>query len=398
MLRPSSQAQFGRAAIDDAVPVGDFGRGDASIQVTGLKPGHYYNIRVITINAANFSTFGPLIRLRTTPPLPADANSATAFNDDFINGDPDESEPASIRATPSQFDAVPLSGPHQMLRESSANHHNSRRSAPARRVSLPTHSVENSRNSTLRSESSNEIEVEGVIKQLTDKLEISRREQQEIDKQIIEEEDDSKRAMADLIRERDTLKQMLKEKEDASSELRKHGNYLDKLNRSAQSKKAAKEKVLHQKIAERQKMKDDIIRWHQEISEMGEDTEEMMNEKAGITAAKDEEIAKVRKTISEDQAMIKSLEEEIRVEGVQIKAIERERGKPDVSLHEEQEQLRAEKENEHAWEAKAQTTQAQLATLWQTLQQVCPPSLKVLFFIVLTNSRLRQRINGLRNT
>ena len=372
MLRASSSAQSVRqAAFDDAILVGDFGRGDSSIQVTGLKPGHYYNIRVITTNTANFSTYGSLIRLRTTPPSSADANSAAAYNDDFTNGDSDESEPASIRAMPSHFEAISPPGPHQMLRESSASHHNSRRAAPVRRISPPSHNVENLINSTLRSESADEIEGEGVIKRLTDKLEISRREQQEIDKQMIEEEDDSKRAIADLSSERDNLKQILKEKEDASSELRKHGNYLDKLNRAAQSKKAAKEKVLNQKIAERQKMKDDIIRWDQEINEMGKDTEELMAEKASITTAKDEEIAKVRKMINEDQSVIKSLEEEIRAEGVQIKAIERERGKPEVSVHEGQEQMRAEKENEHAWEAKMQATQAQLASLWQTLQQVC---------------------------
>lgn len=359
------------AAVDNAVPVGDFGRGDASLQVTGLKPGHYYNIRVITINAVNFSTFGPLIRLRTTPPPPADTNGATPYDDDFNSDNPEESEPASIHATPSHFDHNPPSTPHQMLRESSANQHSNSRTVPVRRISLSTHSLENSVDSIFRPGSADEAEVEGVIKQLTDKLEVSRREQHEVYKQIIEEEDDSKRAMTDLVRERDNLKQMLKEKEDASSELRKHGNYLDKLNRAAQSKKAAKEKLLHQKTVERQKIKDDAIRWDQEISEMSKYTEEMTIEKASITAIKDEEIAKVRKMISEDQALIKSLEEDIRVEGVQIKAIERERGKPDVTGREEQEQRRAEKENEHAWEAKAQVTQAQLATLWQSLQQVC---------------------------
>lgn len=358
------------AGVDHAILVGDFGRGDASIQVTGLKSGHYYNIRVITTNAANFSTFGPLIRLRTTPPQQASTNTAIIANREVMSDELDESEPASIRATPSHFDVTPLSGSQQMLRESSGSHHNSRRTVSGRRSSPSTHSIENSTGSANAPGSADEVEVEGIIKRLTEKLEVSRREQHEIDKQILEEDQDSKSAMTDLIKERDSLKQILKEKEEASSELRKHGNYLDKLNRTAQSKKAAKEKVLHQKVAERQKMRDEITQWDKEIGEMVKDTSDMMSEKAGITAAKEDEIARVRKGICEDQALIKSLEEEIRIKGIQIKAIEREREKPDEALHEEYEQRRTKKENEH-WEAKVQTTQAHLTTLWQTLQQVC---------------------------
>lgn len=350
--------------------VGDFGRGDASIQVTGLKSGHYYNIRVITTNSANFSTFGPLIRLCTTSSPQASTNSAMITNHEIPNDELDESEPASIRATPSHFDATFPSSSQQMLRESSGSHHNTRRTVTGRRSSPSTHSIENSNSSANHTGSADEIEVEGIIKRLTEKLEVSRREQQEIDKQILEEEQDSKRAMTDLIKERDGLKQILKEKEEASSELRKHGNYLDKLNRTAQSKKAAKEKVLHQKVAERQKVKDDITQWDKEISDMVKDTNEMMGEKAGITAAKDDEIVRVRKGISEDQVLIKSLEEDIRIKGIQIKAIEREREKTDDAIHEEYEQRRAKQENEQ-WEAKMQATQAQLANLWQTLQQVC---------------------------
>ena len=357
------------AGVDLVVLVGDFGRGDASIQVTGLKPGHYYNIRVITTNAANFSTFGPLIRLRTTPPQQASTDSAIFVNREICDDELDESEPASIRATPSQFDATSPPGSQQMLREVSGSLQNSRRTVPARRSSPSTNSIENSNGSAIHNGSADEIEMEELLKQLTEKLEVSRREQQEIDKQISEEEHDSKRAMTDLIKERDGLKQMLKEKEEASSELRKHGNYLDKLNRTAQSKKAGKEKALHQKVAERQKVKDDILRWDKEIGEIVKDTDEMTNEKSGITAAKEVEIARVRESIYEDQILIKSLEEEIRIKGVQIKVIEREREKPEDPMHQEHEQRRAEKENEN-WEAKMQATQSQLSNLWQTLQQV----------------------------
>lgn len=220
--------------------------------------------------------------------------------------------------------------------------------------------------------SSDEDESEETIQRLTEKLDSLRREQQEIDKLISEEEQESKKSMAELVKERDRLRQILKEKEEASSELRKHGNYLDKLNRTAQSKKAAKEKTLQQKKAERQKIKDDIARWDREIIDMQRDADAMAKETAGVVADKVNEVAEIRKGIAEDQVVIKSLEEDIRVKGIQIKAMEKERETPGGDRDEEEEHARAEREKDEVWEAKAQATQAHLSALWHTLQQVIP--------------------------
>lgn len=269
--------------------------------------------------------------------------------------------PATIRAAPSHFDNTLPSISHQtMLQEFSGNQNSSRKTSSGQRGAFWTYGAGNSSNSIPNSCNKDNIEVESVIKHLTERLEVSRREQQDVDRQISEEETESKRVMAEIMRERDGLKQILKEKEETSSELRKQGNHLDKLNRTAQSRKAAKEKILQQKKVERQKMDDDIVRWSKEISEIGRDTQEMMNEKAEINAAKDLDIAEVRKGISEYQTWIKSLEEEIRIKGIQIKEIEKAREKPGF-LNAGQ-KSRANKEPEE---------NPQLIMLLHNLQQVC---------------------------
>lgn len=350
-----------RASVDHSLSVGDFGPDDDTIHLTGLKPGHYYNIRVITTNAAEFSTYGPLIRLRTLAAQPTGIDSGTALDDKSGNDLLEENVPATIRAAPSYFDNTLPSTPHQaILQEFSGNQNNARRATSGQRGTFWTCGAGISSNPVLNSGRKDDIEVEGVIKQLTEKLEVSRREQQEVDKQISEEDNESKRVMAEISKERDSLKQILREKEETSSELRKQGNHLDKLNRTAQSRKAAKEKILLQKKADRQKMEDDIARWNKEISEIGSDTQEMMNEKAEITAANDLEVSEVRKGISEHQAWIKSLEEDIRIKGIQIKEIERAREKPDLP-------------NPHQWRRsnKEPEENPQLITLLHNLQQVC---------------------------
>ena len=285
---------------------------------------------------------------------------------------PGEGEPASIRAAPLHFESPSNAVTHHIIREPSLGHNQSRRTASGRRDSPATSGNEQGARHTNRAGSSDEDDLKETIRRLTEKLDSSRREQQDIDKLISEDEQESKRFMAEMVKERDRLRQILKEKEEASSELRKHGNYLDKLNRTAQSKKAAKEKILHQKKAERQKVKDDIARWDREIIDMHRDADEMAKETAGVVAAKDNEVAEIRKGIAEDQVVIKSLEEDIRVKGIQIKAMEKERETPGGVGDEEEEHTRGEREKDELWEAKAQATQAHLSTLWHTLQQVIP--------------------------
>ena len=103
------------------------------------------------------------------------------------------------------------------------------------------------------------------IRELTEKIELLKAQKEEVDKQIEEDDMESKTHIIDSMKARDRLKQVHREKEEASVELRRRGNHLDKVNRSAQSRKAAKEKQLQQKKTERQKIKQEIARWDREI-------------------------------------------------------------------------------------------------------------------------------------
>ncbi len=220
----------------------------------------------------------------------------------------------------------------------------------------------------IQTEGSDEDESTDIILRLTERLDFLRNEVQRTEKETNEEEQESKRYLAELTKERDGLKQIFKEKEEASSELRRHGNHLDKLNRTAQSKKAAKEKQLQQKLADRQRFRDDTARWERETIEMKRDTEDMEREKADVIAAKNKEVADIRKSNAEDAAAIKLLEEEIRMIGVQIKAMEKDREKLSNEGSEGHERSRSERENDQDWETKLQAIQAQLGSFWQAVQ------------------------------
>ena len=217
--------------------------------------------------------------------------------------------------------------------------------------------------------SNQEDESQEAIQKLTERLNLLRAEKERIDRETNDDDEESSRLLADLTRERDTLRQEYKEKEEASSDLRKHGNQLEKINRAAQSRKVTKEKQLHQKRSERQKLKDDMVKWETETVQMRQDADDMMKETADIVASKNWDVGEIRKSIIEDAAVIKSLEEEIRSKGVQIKAMERDQ--ENLANHGDggQHWDKLERENDEAWNLRMQTMQAQLGTLWQTLQQ-----------------------------
>lgn len=359
--------------------VGEFSRWDASIQVTGLKPGHYYNIRAIAINAANFSTPGPLIRLRTSLPPAQSVNSASTLDDVQTSGGTSAAagtEPAGLRAAVSHTESTTPMSSHAMTREHSGSqsHHHNKRMVSGRRSSPATNGVEHvaEQSGGVGGVGGDEQdESEETIKQLTEKLDSLRHEYEDTEKQIDDEEDEFETSRTTMIKERDSLKHGLKEKEEASFELKKQVRELDKLNRSTQSKKAAKEKILHQKLAERQRMKDDLLRWDEEIIEMRKDSEEMEAEKIAVIDGKDKKVTDVKGAIQRCQVSIKSMEEDIRVRGIQILSLEKDRKRPDEGQSDIDRGLeRVEKDQDQAWEGKLLALQGKYTSLWQNLQQV----------------------------
>lgn len=348
--------------------VGDFGHADTSIQVTGLKPAQYYNIRVIATNTADFSTFGPLIRVRTIPSSLESSNTHYLTRTDFSDATY-EDEPASVRASPSHFDSFLPATPHQSTRDHNASHYVGKKLASTHTSPAAHQSIELSPDATVPARP-DESKSQEDIERLTERLDSARRDQQEIDKQFRDEDQESQKVLREFAQERDRLRHILKEREESSSELRKHGNYLDKLNRATQSKKATQEKVLMQKRAERSRMSEEIDWWDTETLEIAEDIDHMMSESASIVAGSSIALAEVRERIADDQSVIKRIEEEIRLKGAQIKAIENDTDIADHIDSDERLRVQVEKEAEEAWEANTLAAQAQLANLWQVLQQV----------------------------
>ena len=348
--------------------MGEINRGETSIQVTGLKPSHFYNIRVIASTTANFSTLGQLIRLRTLPPSELKACQSSIAELVDVDEGYESGQVAAIRPAPAQYESVPVA---HMVRESSAGVMSSRRTASGRRNSPASQVMEQSPSCSRHGSNTEHNDPEDSVEDLTRRLDSLRQEQHDMDRQMQEEEAQSKQSIADLTKDRDRLRQVLKEREDGNAELRKQGNVLEKQHRQAQSRKAQKEHLLNQKKAERQKVKDDIVRWDEQIAAIRQETQSIIGEKAEVLSGKDIDIGQLRSGILEDQAAIKQLEEEIRTTGAEIKAIEKDREQHSQFGAEEQQFAQQDRDDDEAWEAKVHAAQAEISRMWRALQQVC---------------------------
>lgn len=278
-----------------------------------------------------------------------------------------ELPPATVHgtSTPSKTNL-----PSSANRETTGGPSQRKRTISGRRNSPAASGAEQITDHALDDASSEDDESPETLQRLTERLEFLRAEKERVDNETAEEELESKRHLAELTKERDRLKQELKEKEDINTELRKHGNHLDRVHRAAQSRKTTKEKQLQQKKAERQKLKDDIEKWARETIEMKRDTQEMIEEKARVVAASDKEVAEIRKGIAQDLAANKILEEDIRILGSQIKELEKRHEELSSTGRENLAQAQMEQEHDQIWESKMQDLQTQMEAVWQAAQQM----------------------------
>jgi chromosome segregation ATPase len=164
----------------------------------------------------------------------------------------------------------------------------------------------------------------------------------------------------------------VKEKEEASGDLRKHVNKLESVNRTVQSERSKREKLLQQKEAEWKKRKEDIARWDEQMAQMSEETLRVMEEKARLESEAAKQVTEYRTKIADEQTEMKALDEDIKVKGSRIKKLEEERRRLEDDDNDDGKELdRLEKERERFWEVKMANLRAQYTSLISVHSQVC---------------------------
>ncbi|KAI9763608.1 MAG: hypothetical protein M1840_000402 [Geoglossum simile] len=382
--RPSPQNTVVKHFIQvNGINVGDSSRLETAVTVTGLKPDHLYNIRVVAANAHNFQAPSRLIRLRTEGrkrPRAGSIVGGSVGGDEHdqtgsLGGESGNESPGVLAHGP--YLEPPMQAPvaQPMAREYSGGHHQGRRHGLGRKIS-PTHMAAESLPPQIghldhSGPPTDQVNQGQCVQQLTETLESFRRETEDIEHLLAQAEEEYESTRTGLIEERDRLKHANKEKEDISTELRKEVASLDRANRSAQSRKSAKEKQLQQKQGERKKIGMDSQRWREEILAIRVQLGRLEEERTEAVDRAEKKIKQIRQELLGRQQSIKSMEEEVRVKGCQIKELEEERRKlkgSDDNAGRDRDWL--EKEKELQWEQRNRQLVERYRADWNTLQQV----------------------------
>jgi DNA repair exonuclease SbcCD ATPase subunit len=220
-------------------------------------------MRIVTVNSASFQAPSAPVRVRTLP-ASSELFYGNASHKETLeeNADEDYTPTPIIRPNKNLVDVViPPIVPPVMTREHS---NSTSRVRPGRRNSPASQTVDQARSAHETADSLQSI------KELTEKLDALRREIEDVEKQIQDDEEEYKAQKMTLEEERDEKRQVLKQKEDKSRDLRKEAASLERTNASAQARRTQLEKLLHEKEMERKKLKDDVERWSREAGELRE--------------------------------------------------------------------------------------------------------------------------------
>ncbi|KAK8072038.1 hypothetical protein PG996_005386 [Apiospora saccharicola] len=287
---------------------------ETAITVTGLKPSHFYNIRVIAVSHSNFQAGSRSIRLRT---YNKDGRPETGNGRVPASWVPEESSSSSaeshddegnLRVATAAVETASIPETTVAPMQMSASGSVTRRNTLTRKHSPSTASMDQSVKDAL------ERVPEGSLVELSARFESIRKDTEESLAQLEKDERDHQKLLDELTEEKKTKKQILKEKDETTNKYKGEVNSTDRAMRSTQTRKTNVEKRLRDKENERKKLHDDIARqagFEQEKAKIQKDVEERKRE--------------YRDQIEALQASLAQEEAELREKGKELKEAEDQR-------------------------------------------------------------------------
>ena len=295
---------------------------ESAVVITGLQPDSFHVVRVALVNSLEFSSKSAPIRFRTKQAVSGDFYRIVSEGHDAEHETAQEILPhvKPFRGLKDFTPASPQAIAPPMARENSSGGVH-KRSSTGRRPSPATLGIENKHETAAGAVEA--AEGAETIQQLTQKLDKIRFETDEAEKLAKEDEEEESRMKEDLIKERDALRTDAQKKDQVNRNLKREVNVLERQNTAAQNERTKHEKLLLQKKQERQKLKDDMIKWEQEAEQFKLEMEEIRKQNIEYLEQIASEKEKLRQQQVDDMASLKALDEEVRETTAEIKKLER---------------------------------------------------------------------------
>lgn len=302
---------------------------ETAITVTGLKPSHFYNVRVIAVGANSFQAGSRTVRLRTfgrdgrpqlgnsrLPPNfePEDYQPSSAQREQGDeNGPPRNSVPGIETAT------IPDGGP-TLTRETSAPSSVPRRNTVGRKHSPSIGSMDQK---PMRKDSTSEAEV----RELGEKFSNTKRELEDTIALITKEDEDNKRLMDELELEKQQKKAEQKKKEEQTEKLKKEMGTTERAMRSVLQRRAQLEKEVKAKQAERSRYEDSTVKMAKQILDMRKEREGYEEQKNTIRLESEAKKRELQESNAKLLAECSQLESDLKGKREQVKRLEDDRKK-----------------------------------------------------------------------
>lgn len=304
---------------------------EPAIVVSGLKPDHFYNIRVIAVGSNNFQAGSQVVRLRTYGrdgrPQLGNGRLPTSFREEdqvgVSQGEHDqENGGAKSLALALETATNPEPGMTTPREGNISAGSGTRRNTLVRRHSPSITSIDQlqtSRDEATRNDQS--------LPELTERFEDIRRETEETIALICKEESENERLLTDL--ENDKAKQKgEREKKDAqTNSLRQEVNASDRDMRQALNRKAALERKVKEKVDEKVKMEESMSNMEKEIREFKEEAESFGQQRRDLERERDKSQESLREKLQSLQDACTQLEAQLKDKREKVKELEYDRKK-----------------------------------------------------------------------
>lgn len=324
---------------------------EPAIVVSGLKPNHFYNVRVIAVGSNNFQAGSRVIRLRTFAQdgRPQLGNSRLPSN--FMAEEPngsgqgehtDENGPAR-GLLPALETAASSEGVESPAREgSSTGGSGPRRNTITRRHSPSTTSLDQA---PIRDET--DANLKKSLPELTERLDSIRKESEEVQSLMKKEDADHRRTVEDLETEKQNIKGDQKKKEEHTEKLRRDVNSTDRAMRKAMQSKEKLEKSLKEMQNKREAIQTEIEAFDRQIEGMQKEQGSFEKKKQDLAEYREDRTTLERKCNEDLQSKCAQLEQELKEKREKVKELERERkqlpgGDDDGGWSEKETELRRE--------------------------------------------------------
>ncbi|XDG08310.1 hypothetical protein ABKA04_007925 [Annulohypoxylon sp. FPYF3050] len=355
----------------NGVNVGDSANQETAITVTGLKPNHFYNIRVIAVGYNNFQAGSRVIRLRTYArdgrPQLGDGRLPSNFipeEQQLAMPNDHADEDGGTRSAAAGVETASIPENSGAAREaSSSNLSNTRRNTLTRKHSPSTTSMDQSVKEALSKDSEESLE------ELGKRFESIRKEIDETQAQIAKDEKEHKELVDELAGEKKTKRRIQKEKDDTTEKLKREMGSTERAMRSAQQRKTQKEKLLRDKQAERQKLHDDMAKWEKDMASMQKRQAGFEKEMNSCQKDADGRADELRAEIAQAQASLAQEEMELKEKSKELKEAEEQRKK--LPGGEESEEWReTDRQIKREWDMRARDLQRRLFAANRKLRMV----------------------------